>query len=109
MAKVCWPYFDPEYENFSTRINPPRVSVDNISCRDCTLIKVEFEICQPKHHKRIYKISAQVGSYDRWIMLKPSYVATTCLRLSSCKNCFRKFDFLITAENQYRQILTKVK
>jgi hypothetical protein len=24
MAKVCWPYFDPEYENFSTRISPPR-------------------------------------------------------------------------------------
>ncbi|GMY06574.1 ACT domain-containing protein ACR3 isoform X1 [Fagus crenata] len=41
MAKVCWPYFDPEYENFSTRINPPRVSVDNISCHDCTLIKVD--------------------------------------------------------------------
>lgn len=41
MAKVCWPYFDPEYENLSTRINPPRVSVDNISCRDCTLIKVD--------------------------------------------------------------------
>lgn len=69
MAKVCWPYFDPEYENLSTRINPPRclpiglsmkvatlssfsffnyfvsffncrVSVDNTSCSDCTLIKV---------------------------------------------------------------------
>jgi len=24
MAKVCWPYFDPEYENFSNRMNPPR-------------------------------------------------------------------------------------
>ncbi|XP_019426018.1 PREDICTED: ACT domain-containing protein ACR3-like isoform X1 [Lupinus angustifolius] len=41
MAKVCWPYFDPEYENFSNRINPPRVSVDNDSCHDCTLIKVD--------------------------------------------------------------------
>ncbi|KAF3440131.1 hypothetical protein FNV43_RR18409 [Rhamnella rubrinervis] len=41
MAKVCWPYFDPEYENFSTRINPPRVSVDNSSCSDSTLIKVD--------------------------------------------------------------------
>lgn len=41
MAKVCWPYFDPEYENLSMRINPPRVSVDNLSCSDCTLIKVD--------------------------------------------------------------------
>ncbi|XP_028781587.1 ACT domain-containing protein ACR3 isoform X1 [Neltuma alba] len=41
MATVCWPYFDPEYENFSSRINPPRVSVDNASCHDCTLIKVD--------------------------------------------------------------------
>ncbi|XP_040998626.1 ACT domain-containing protein ACR3 [Juglans microcarpa x Juglans regia] len=41
MSRVCWPYFDPEYESFSTRINPPRVSVDNISCHDCTLIKVD--------------------------------------------------------------------
>ncbi|KAG2663257.1 hypothetical protein I3760_16G018900 [Carya illinoinensis] len=41
MARVCWPYFDPEYESFSTRINPPRVSVDNVSCHDCTLIKVD--------------------------------------------------------------------
>ncbi|QHO29857.1 ACT domain-containing protein [Arachis hypogaea] len=41
MARVCWPYFDPEYENFSNRMNPPRVSVDNTSCHDCTLIKVD--------------------------------------------------------------------
>jgi UTP:GlnB (protein PII) uridylyltransferase len=41
MAKVCWPYFDPEYENFSSRINPPRVSMDNDSCHDCTLIKID--------------------------------------------------------------------
>ncbi|MED6199264.1 Arsenical-resistance protein 3, variant 2 [Stylosanthes scabra] len=41
MATVCWPYFDPEYENFSIRMNPPRVSVDNTSCHDCTLIKVD--------------------------------------------------------------------
>ncbi|KAK7311487.1 hypothetical protein RJT34_09673 [Clitoria ternatea] len=41
MATVCWPYFDPEYENFSNRMNPPRVSVDNASCHNCTLIKVD--------------------------------------------------------------------
>ncbi|RZB42274.1 ACT domain-containing protein ACR3 [Glycine soja] len=41
MAKVCWPYFDPEYENFTNRMNPPRVSVDNASFHDCTLIKMD--------------------------------------------------------------------
>ncbi|KAK4742177.1 hypothetical protein SAY87_000178 [Trapa incisa] len=41
MAKTYWPYFDPEYENLSARINPPRVSIDNTSCSDCTLIKVD--------------------------------------------------------------------
>ncbi|KAF3517065.1 hypothetical protein DY000_02064137 [Brassica cretica] len=40
MAKVYWPYFDPEYENLSTRINPPSVSIDNTSCKECTLVKV---------------------------------------------------------------------
>lgn len=35
------PYFDPEYENFSQRINPPRVCIDNSTCRDCTLVKVD--------------------------------------------------------------------
>ncbi|KAB2083195.1 hypothetical protein ES319_A05G249300v1 [Gossypium barbadense] len=41
MAKACWPYFDPEYETLSARINPPRVSVDNISCRHCTVVKID--------------------------------------------------------------------
>ncbi|KAG9457212.1 hypothetical protein H6P81_001720 [Aristolochia fimbriata] len=36
-----WPYFDPEYENLSHRINPPRVSVDNTTCSDCTVVKVD--------------------------------------------------------------------
>ncbi|KAJ4761713.1 ACT domain repeat 3 [Rhynchospora pubera] len=35
------PYFDPEYENFNQRINPPRVCIDNLACDDCTLVKVD--------------------------------------------------------------------
>ncbi|KAJ3675232.1 hypothetical protein LUZ60_004274 [Juncus effusus] len=35
------PYFDPEYENFNQRINPPRVTIDNTTCDDCTLVKVD--------------------------------------------------------------------
>ncbi|KAK9740954.1 hypothetical protein RND81_03G072900 [Saponaria officinalis] len=38
---MAWPYFDPEYENLSVKINPPRVSVDNFSCSDSTLVKVD--------------------------------------------------------------------
>ncbi|KAF5175805.1 Act domain-containing protein [Thalictrum thalictroides] len=41
MDRVYCPYFDPEYENLSLRINPPRVSIDNTTCRDCTLVKVD--------------------------------------------------------------------
>ncbi|KAK9167253.1 hypothetical protein Scep_002444 [Stephania cephalantha] len=41
MDKKYWPYFDPEYENLSFRINPPRVSIDNTTCHDCTLVKVD--------------------------------------------------------------------
>ncbi|KAG0464565.1 hypothetical protein HPP92_018729 [Vanilla planifolia] len=36
-----WPYFDPDYENLSQCINPPRVCIDNFSCNDCTLVKVD--------------------------------------------------------------------
>lgn len=45
MAKVCWPYFDPEYENLSTRINPPRFSfspippISEISVKWVTMLK----------------------------------------------------------------------
>ncbi|GMI90825.1 ACT domain repeat 3 [Hibiscus trionum] len=41
MAETCWPYFDPDFENLSVKINPPRVSVDNTSCRHCTVVKVD--------------------------------------------------------------------
>ncbi|XP_077249790.1 ACT domain repeat 3 [Tasmannia lanceolata] len=41
MARVYWPYFDPEYETLNHRINPPRVSIDNDTCNDCTLVKVD--------------------------------------------------------------------
>eukprot|EP00250_Pteridium_aquilinum_P009275 c18560_g2_i2 orf=1-1047(-) len=41
MEPVRWPYFDPEYETLSQRINPPRVVIDNESCEKCTLVKVD--------------------------------------------------------------------
>ena len=30
MEPICWPYFDPEYETLSQRINPPRYANEKI-------------------------------------------------------------------------------
>ncbi|KAG5535479.1 hypothetical protein RHGRI_023296 [Rhododendron griersonianum] len=41
MEIVYRPYFDPEFDTLIERIHPPRVSIDNVTCRDCTLVKVD--------------------------------------------------------------------
>ncbi|GAV60528.1 ACT domain-containing protein, partial [Cephalotus follicularis] len=43
MKKVCWPYFDPDFDNLPERIYGPtcRVCIDNESMEDCTVIKVD--------------------------------------------------------------------
>ncbi|XP_050364969.1 ACT domain-containing protein ACR2 [Argentina anserina] len=43
MKKVCWPYFDPDFDNLPERIYGPacRVSIDNETLEDCTLVKVD--------------------------------------------------------------------
>ncbi|GLT85310.1 hypothetical protein SLE2022_035020 [Rubroshorea leprosula] len=43
MKKVCWPYFDPDFDNLSERIFGPtcRVCIDNESMEDCTVVKVD--------------------------------------------------------------------
>ncbi|XP_010537315.1 PREDICTED: ACT domain-containing protein ACR3 [Tarenaya hassleriana] len=76
MAKVCWPYFDPEYENLSSRINPPRVSVDNTSCEDCTLVKVDsmnkpgilLEVVQVLTDLDLTITKAYISSDGGWFM-----------------------------------------
>ncbi|XP_028757596.1 ACT domain-containing protein ACR3 isoform X1 [Neltuma alba] len=76
MATVCWPYFDPEYENFSNRINPPRVSVDNATCHDCTLIKVDsvnkpgilLEVVQILTDLDLIITKAYISSDGGWFM-----------------------------------------
>ncbi|XP_065848140.1 ACT domain-containing protein ACR3 [Euphorbia lathyris] len=76
MAKVCWPYFDPEYENLSTRINPPRVSVDNNTCKDSTLIKVDsmnkpgilLEVVQILSDIDLIITKAYISSDGGWFM-----------------------------------------
>ncbi|KAJ4844193.1 hypothetical protein Tsubulata_000867 [Turnera subulata] len=41
MEIVYQPYIDPEFESLIERIYPPRVCIDNDSCQDCTLVKVD--------------------------------------------------------------------
>ncbi|KAJ0026045.1 hypothetical protein Pint_08039 [Pistacia integerrima] len=76
MASACWPYFDPEYENMSIRINPPRVSVDNSSCRECTLVKVDsvnkpgilLEVVQILSDLDLIITKAYISSDGGWFM-----------------------------------------
>ncbi|KAL5571718.1 hypothetical protein UlMin_021315 [Ulmus minor] len=76
MAKVYGPYFDPEYENLSIRINPPRVSVDNTTCSDCTLIKVDsvnkpgilLEVVQILSDIDLIITKAYISSDGGWFM-----------------------------------------
>ncbi|KAK1310062.1 hypothetical protein QJS10_CPA08g01035 [Acorus calamus] len=74
--KVCWPYFDPEYENLSQRINPPRVCIDNITCSDSTLVKVDsvnrpgilLEVVQVLTDLDLTILKAYISSDGGWFM-----------------------------------------
>nr|DAD39864.1 TPA_asm: hypothetical protein HUJ06_014187 [Nelumbo nucifera] len=76
MDRVCWPYFDPEYENLSLRINPPRVSVDNSTCKDSTLVKVDsvnkpgilLEVVQVLTDLDLVITKAYISSDGGWFM-----------------------------------------
>ncbi|XP_078433963.1 ACT domain repeat 3 [Wolffia australiana] len=73
---ACWPYFDPEYENLSQRINPPRVSIDNSTCSDCTLVKVDsmnrpgilLEVVQVLSDLDLTITKAYISSDGGWFM-----------------------------------------
>lgn len=41
MSSSYRPYFDPEFESLLERMHPPRVCIDNDTCQDCTLVKVD--------------------------------------------------------------------
>ncbi|VAI58829.1 unnamed protein product [Triticum turgidum subsp. durum] len=70
------PYFDPEYENFNQRINPPRVCIDNNTCRDCTLVKVDsmnkngilLEVVQVLSDLDLTIMKAYITSDGGWFM-----------------------------------------
>ncbi|KAL6899222.1 hypothetical protein ACP4OV_005880 [Aristida adscensionis] len=70
------PYFDPEYENFNQRINPPRVCIDNDTCSDCTLVKVDsmnkngilLEVVQVLSDLDLHISKAYITSDGGWFM-----------------------------------------
>ncbi|KAL4559171.1 hypothetical protein LXL04_031305 [Taraxacum kok-saghyz] len=76
MAPGGLPYFDPEYESLSIRINPPRVSVDNHTCVDCTLVKVDsvnkpgilLEVVQILADLDLIITKAYISSDGGWFM-----------------------------------------
>ncbi|MCO5579312.1 hypothetical protein L7F22_033167 [Adiantum nelumboides] len=76
MEPVCWPYFDPEYETLSQRINPPRVVIDNRSCEKCTLVKVDsankhgslLEVVQVLTDLDLVISKAYISSDGGWFM-----------------------------------------
>lgn len=71
-----WPYFDPEYDNLYQRIDPPRVCIDNSSCPDCTLVKVDsmnqpgilLEVVQVLSDLDLTISKAYISSDGRWLM-----------------------------------------
>ncbi|XP_051124174.1 ACT domain-containing protein ACR3-like [Andrographis paniculata] len=71
-----WAYFDPEYETLSIRINPPQVSVDNSTCKDCTLVKVDsvnrpgilLEVVQVLTDLDLIITKAYISSDGGWFM-----------------------------------------
>ncbi|CAN6273045.1 unnamed protein product [Urochloa humidicola] len=75
-AAKMLPYFDPEYENFNQRINPPRVCIDNTTCSDCTLVKVDsmnkngilLEVLQVLSDLDLHIFKAYITSDGGWFM-----------------------------------------
>eukprot|EP00250_Pteridium_aquilinum_P034717 c7998_g1_i1 orf=398-1774(+) len=76
MEPICWPYFDPEYETLSQRINPPRVVIDNLSYENCTLVKVDsankhgslLEVVQVLTDLDLVISKAYISSDGGWFM-----------------------------------------
>ncbi|KAH7440006.1 hypothetical protein KP509_04G087400 [Ceratopteris richardii] len=76
METIRWPYFDPEYETLSQRINPPRVVIDNHSCEKYSLVKVDsankhgslLEVVQVLTDLDLVISKAYISSDGGWFM-----------------------------------------
>lgn len=72
MEGLCYytPYVDPEFESLIERINPPRVCIDNDSCKDCTLVKVD----SVKRHGVLLEVVQILTDLD--LLISRSYVSS---------------------------------
>ncbi|XAR69392.1 [Protein-PII] uridylyltransferase [Bertholletia excelsa] len=78
MQKVCWPYFDPEFDSLAERIYGPScsVSIDNDSLEDCTMVKVDsvnkqdllLEVVQVLTDMNLVISKGYISSDSSWFM-----------------------------------------
>ncbi|XP_028798239.1 ACT domain-containing protein ACR2-like [Neltuma alba] len=78
MKKVCWPYFDPEFDTLLERINGPtcRVTIDNENIEDCTVVKVDsvnkqgllLEVVQVLTDMNLQICKSYISSDADWFM-----------------------------------------
>lgn len=78
MKKVSWPYFDPDFDRLQERIQGPpcRVSIDNESCKDCTVIMVDsvkkqgilLEVVQVLTDLKLIISKTNISSDASWCM-----------------------------------------
>ncbi|XP_061376422.1 ACT domain-containing protein ACR2 [Gastrolobium bilobum] len=78
MNKVCWPYFDPEFDTLPERIyGPPcRVCIDNESTEECTVVKVDsvdeqgllLEVVQVLTDMNLQICKSYISSDAGWFM-----------------------------------------
>ncbi|KAJ7547521.1 hypothetical protein O6H91_08G089300 [Diphasiastrum complanatum] len=70
------PYFDPEYDTLLARLNPPSVVIDNTTCGDATLVKVDsanrhgilLEVVQVLSDMDLVISKAYISSDGGWFM-----------------------------------------
>ncbi|KAI3957942.1 hypothetical protein MKW92_011639 [Papaver armeniacum] len=70
MAIGYKPYFDPNYESMIERIHPPRVCVDNETCTDCTLVKVD----RANKHEILVEMVQVLTDLD--LLISKSYISS---------------------------------
>ncbi|MQM01108.1 hypothetical protein Taro_033858 [Colocasia esculenta] len=100
------PYFDPEYDSLTERINPPSVCVDNESCDNCTLVKVDsankhgilLEMVQVLTDLDLVISKSNISSDGRWFMdgtsLYPVHTHAALIRHVSIPLAFRRYSLL---------------
>ncbi|KAK0572192.1 hypothetical protein LWI29_027567 [Acer saccharum] len=72
MNKVCWPYFDPDFDNLPERIYGPtcRVCIDNERIEDCTVVKVDSVNKQGLHLEMVQVLT------DMNLTISKSYISS---------------------------------